>query len=139
MKLSGLKESVNEFEKEYYRVQVKQSEQARLMVIARNIIWAYQIDLNTSEKYSPELNSHIEDAFSSKNPSVNSQSVPIGSFLFLLVIIGIERIQSKAWFMQYDSYKRFFPKKSLQMIDGAFGFQNKFLFFYFISFNKNKE
>ena len=71
MKLSGLKESVNEVENEYYRIQVKQSEQARLAAIARNIIWAYQIDSNTSEKYTPELNTRIEDAYSSKNLSVN--------------------------------------------------------------------
>lgn len=70
MKLSGLKESVNEVENEYYRTQVKQSEQARLAAIARNIIWAYQIDPNTSEKYPPELNERIEDAYSSKNHSV---------------------------------------------------------------------
>lgn len=76
MKLSGLKESVNEVENEYYRIQVKQSEQARLAAIARDIIWAYQIDPNTSEKYSAELNAHIEDAYSSKNPSVNLRLTP---------------------------------------------------------------
>lgn len=84
MKFSGSKESVSEVEKEYYRIQANQSEQARLSAIARNIIWAYQIDLNTSEKYPPELNARIEDAFSSRNPSVKSQSLPRGSILFFL-------------------------------------------------------
>jgi len=71
MKLYGSKESVTEAENEYYREQTKQSEQARLEAIARNIIWAYKINDNNWEKYSPELNAHIEDAYSSQVPSVS--------------------------------------------------------------------
>ncbi|CAF5163526.1 unnamed protein product, partial [Rotaria magnacalcarata] len=44
VKLYGSKESVTEVENEYYREQAKQSEQARLMAIARDIIWAFEKD-----------------------------------------------------------------------------------------------
>ncbi len=71
LKLYGSKEIVREAENEYNRVKAAQSEQARLAAIARNIIWAYKIDNNTSEKYSPELNARIEDAYSSKISSVS--------------------------------------------------------------------
>jgi hypothetical protein len=70
-KLFGSKESVMQAENEYHREQAKQSEQARLAAVARDIIWAYKIDDNTSEKYSPQLNARIEDAYSSKVPSVS--------------------------------------------------------------------
>ena len=72
LKLFGSKESVTQSENEYHRIQTKQSEQARLAVIARDIVWAYKIDDNTSEKYSSELNARIEDAYSSKLPLVSS-------------------------------------------------------------------
>jgi hypothetical protein len=71
LKLFGSKESVKEAENEYLREQVKQSEQARLTVIARNIIWAYKVDENHWEKYLPELNAHIEDQHLSKIPTVS--------------------------------------------------------------------
>ncbi len=71
LKLFGSKESVTQVEVEYYRIQTKQSEQARLSGIARNIIWAYKVDDNRSEKYPPELNARIEDAHSSNVPSVS--------------------------------------------------------------------
>jgi hypothetical protein len=71
MKLYGSKKSVMEAENEYLREQAKQSEQARLEAIARNIIWAYKIKDNNWEKYSAELNAHIEDAYSSQVPSVS--------------------------------------------------------------------
>jgi hypothetical protein len=71
LKLFGSKESVIQAELEYYREQKEQSEQARLAVIARDIIWAYKVDDNTSEKYLPELNARIEDAYSSKVPLVS--------------------------------------------------------------------
>ncbi|CAF0757202.1 unnamed protein product [Rotaria sp. Silwood1] len=68
-KIFGSKESVTEAENEYYREQVKQSEQARLNAIARDIIWAFKIDDKNWIKYAPELNAHIEDAYSSKLPT----------------------------------------------------------------------
>ncbi|CAF3834464.1 unnamed protein product [Rotaria sp. Silwood1] len=65
-KLFGSKESVRETENEYYRQQTKQSEHARLMVVARDIIWAFKKNENNWEKFPSELNAHIEDAFISK-------------------------------------------------------------------------
>ncbi|CAF1094066.1 unnamed protein product [Rotaria sordida] len=65
-KLFGSKESVREAENEYYRQQTKQSEHARLMIVARDVIWAFKKDDNNWEKFSSELNAHIEDAFISK-------------------------------------------------------------------------
>lgn len=47
--LSGPKESVREAEIVYNREQTNQSEQARLAVIARDIIWAYQTSVNSWE------------------------------------------------------------------------------------------
>ncbi|CAF2131733.1 unnamed protein product [Rotaria magnacalcarata] len=66
VKLFGSKESVTEVENEYYREQAKQSEQARLMAIARDIIWAFEKDDKNWEKYVPELNALIEDAYTSQ-------------------------------------------------------------------------
>lgn len=92
LKLFGSKEAVIEAENNYYREQIKQSEQARLAAIARNIIWAYKINDNTSEKYSPELNARIEDAYSSK---VSSVSIGITTLflqendIFSLIILTI--------------------------------------------------
>ncbi|CAF1357967.1 unnamed protein product [Rotaria magnacalcarata] len=65
-KLFGSKESVREAENEYYRQQTKQSEHARLMVVARDVIWAFKKDENDWEKFPSELNARIEDAFISK-------------------------------------------------------------------------
>ena len=70
--LSGSKESVNEAEIEYNREQVRQSEQARLAVIAQDIVWAYQVDEKNWEKYPRELNVRIEDAHASKMTSVSA-------------------------------------------------------------------
>ncbi|CAF3851388.1 unnamed protein product [Rotaria sordida] len=70
-KLFGSKESVREAEIEYYREQTKQSEQARLMAIARDIIWAFKKDNKSWEKYAPKLNAQIEDAFTSKLQTFN--------------------------------------------------------------------
>jgi hypothetical protein len=70
-KLVGPKDAVRESENEYYREQTKQSEQARLIAIARNIIWAYKSNSSNFEKYSPELNARIEDAFNSRILSVS--------------------------------------------------------------------
>ncbi|CAF3357209.1 unnamed protein product [Rotaria socialis] len=65
-KLFGSKESVREAENEYYRQQTTQSEHARLMVVARDVIWAFKKDENDWEKFPSELNASIEDAFISK-------------------------------------------------------------------------
>ena len=71
LRLYGSKEAVREAESEYLRQQVKQSEQARLAVIARDIIWAYKIGDNQWEKYSSEINALIEDQYTSKLQSVS--------------------------------------------------------------------
>lgn len=71
LKLYGSKDAVKEAELNYQREQTKQSEQARLAVIARNIIWAYKTDDIRWEKYSPEVNARIEDQYSSKISSVS--------------------------------------------------------------------
>ncbi|CAF2651673.1 unnamed protein product [Rotaria sp. Silwood2] len=176
-KLSGSKESVTEAENEYYREQTKQSEQARLMAIARDIIWAFEKDDKNWEKYVPELNALIEDAFISKlqtfkysdNKSVeyvidftqnietcvntqlqrqiirhadaglpphwmlqtenvarfsldenSNEYKDIGALFHTtmanecIVILRIERIQNKQWYTQYNSYKRFSPKKDTE-------------------------
>ena len=72
IQLSGSKESVSEAENEYNREQVRQREQAHLAIIARDIIWAYQVDRKHWEKYSGELNAHIEDAFASRLAKVST-------------------------------------------------------------------
>jgi hypothetical protein len=71
VKLSGPKDDVAIAEKEYYRIRGEQSEQARLALIARDIIWAYQVDTIKWDKYTPQLNARIEDASISKLPSVS--------------------------------------------------------------------
>jgi hypothetical protein len=71
LKLFGSKELVKEAKHVYTEIKAKQSEQARLIAVARDIVWAHKIDENTSEKYLPALNARIEDAFSSKVPSVS--------------------------------------------------------------------
>ncbi|CAF0990647.1 unnamed protein product [Rotaria sordida] len=177
LKLFGSKESVTEAENEYYREQVKQSEQARLITIAQDIIWAFKIDDKNWEKYPPELNAHIEDAYLTKLPTyqytddqfveyiidfehnietcVNSQlqrpiirhdgfdlpeywqvqkesiaqfSVQENSIEYKEIralfdktminkyttLLRIDRIQNKQWYMQYNSYKSFSPKKNTE-------------------------
>ncbi|CAF3244916.1 unnamed protein product [Rotaria socialis] len=176
-KLFGLKAAVGDAENEYYREHIKQSEQARLIAIARDIIWAFQIDDNTWIKYKSELNALIEDAYSSKSltfsysdddsvkytidfeqsieicekaqlqrkiirnhgfdlpPYWAVQTENIAQFpvdensteyneiraLFdttmtnnYTVMHRIERIQNKQWYMQYNSYKSFSPKKNTE-------------------------
>lgn len=71
IKLFGAKEGVRQVEMRYYQEQARQSEQARLAVIARDIIWAVKTDDTHWGKYVPELNARIEDAHSSKLPKVN--------------------------------------------------------------------
>ena len=51
---------------------MRQSEQTRLAVIARDIIWAYQIDEKNWEKYSREVKIRIEDAHASKLTKVST-------------------------------------------------------------------
>ena len=68
--LSGFKESVTKVEQEYHREQAKQSEKARLSVIAQDIFWTYQVDHRNWEKYSRELNARIEDAHRSQASQV---------------------------------------------------------------------
>ncbi|CAF1684845.1 unnamed protein product [Rotaria sp. Silwood1] len=75
VKLSGPKEATKECEIEYYREQTKQSEQARLLAIARNIIWAYKLNDTNTEKYSLKFNAHIEESFSSGVPSVRADII----------------------------------------------------------------
>ncbi|CAF3880404.1 unnamed protein product [Rotaria sp. Silwood1] len=75
VKLSGPKEATKECEIEYYREQTKQSEQARLLAIARNIIWAYKLNDTNTEKYSLKFNAHIEESFSSGVPSVSADII----------------------------------------------------------------
>ena len=75
VKFFGSKESVTQIENMYHREQTKQSERARLAVIARDIIWAYKIADNSWDKYSPELNASIEDAHSSHIPSVSHHRI----------------------------------------------------------------
>ena len=77
--LSGSTQSVSEAENEYNREQVRQSEQARLAVIARDIVWAYQVDEKNWEKYSCELNARIEDAHASEVKSVSAGMFQIAS------------------------------------------------------------
>jgi hypothetical protein len=97
LKLFGSKESVIEAKNEYIRIKAEQSEQARLIAVARNIIWAYKIDDNTSEKYSPTLNARIEDAYSSKVLSVSLHYIYIFSqnneyyFCFSSIILSINQ------------------------------------------------
>ncbi|CAF1430186.1 unnamed protein product, partial [Adineta steineri] len=66
LKLFGSEQLVIEADNEYHKEQAQQSEQARLAVIARDVIWAYKINDNNWEKYSSELNIRIEDEYSSK-------------------------------------------------------------------------
>lgn len=75
LKLLGSKESVREAESEYLREQTKQSERVRLAAIARDTVWAYKVDDNIPEKYPPELNARIEDAFVSKLPTVSINKI----------------------------------------------------------------
>ncbi|CAF1359679.1 unnamed protein product [Adineta steineri] len=71
LKLFGSEQSVIEADNEYHKEQAQQSEQARLAVIARDVIWAYKINDNNWEKYSSELNIRIEDEYSSKRSTVS--------------------------------------------------------------------
>ncbi|CAF1230748.1 unnamed protein product [Adineta ricciae] len=174
LRLYGSKEAVREAESEYLRQQVKQSEEARLAVIARDIIWAYKIGENQWEKYSSDINALIEDQYTSKLQSfdytddkskeylidfqtmtekclstnrerpivrqtdftfpkdwhvqihnVQQFSLPTNSDEFKSIlrlfnktmtkkyteIVRIDRIQNKQWYMQYNSYRNFSPKK----------------------------
>lgn len=75
--LVGSKESVTEAENEYNREQVRQSEQARLAVIARDIIWTYRNNERNWEMYSRELNAQIEDAHASRLAKVSANELRI--------------------------------------------------------------
>ncbi|CAF4464247.1 unnamed protein product [Rotaria socialis] len=83
-KLFGLKAAVGDAENEYYREHIKQSEQARLIAIARDIIWAFQIDDNTWIKYKSELNALIEDAYSSKSLTVSINLIYVTDYIIPL-------------------------------------------------------
>lgn len=70
LKLEGEKNSLSKAYEKYLLKAKEESEQARLEANARDVIWSYQINEKTWERYSRKLNSEIEDAYLSKSNKV---------------------------------------------------------------------
>ncbi|UJR25097.1 hypothetical protein I4U23_006458 [Adineta vaga] len=105
LKLYGSKEAVRDAENAFLNEQIFQSEQARLAAIARDIIWAYEIEKNKWEKYPPEVNALIEDQYSSKISSfkyVNDKSEECTIDFQTMTEKCLNRVQERSIIRQGD-------------------------------------
>jgi hypothetical protein len=76
IKLSGPKESVTLAENEFLRITSIQTRQAHVIEISRYVMWTFQTNDANWEKYTPDLNARIEDAYKSNCLTVSVKTKP---------------------------------------------------------------